>query len=64
MQRVTVLRDGKLVGTRKIAEVTQRELVQMMVGRELEAGKSGECPRRRRKTACADGRRADAERGI
>jgi rhamnose transport system ATP-binding protein len=34
--RVTVLRDGKNVGTREMAEVTSRELIRMMVGRELE----------------------------
>jgi ribose transport system ATP-binding protein len=34
-QRVTVLKDGRLVGTRDIASVTPRELVRMMVGREL-----------------------------
>ncbi len=33
--RVTVLRDGLHVGTRPIAEVTHRDLVRMMVGREL-----------------------------
>ncbi|MFN8457787.1 MAG: sugar ABC transporter ATP-binding protein [Anaerolineae bacterium] len=33
--RVTVLRDGLLVGTRPIAEVTHRDLVRMMVGREV-----------------------------
>jgi ribose transport system ATP-binding protein len=33
--RVTVLRDGKLVGTRPIGEVTRESLIQMMVGREL-----------------------------
>jgi ribose transport system ATP-binding protein len=32
--RVTVLRDGKRVGTKAIGEVTPRELVQMMIGRE------------------------------
>jgi ribose transport system ATP-binding protein len=35
-QRATVLRDGKLVGTRNVSEVSQRELVQMMVGNRLE----------------------------
>lgn len=35
-QRVTVLRDGKLVGTKPIEDVTQQSLVQMMVGREIE----------------------------
>lgn len=33
--RVTVLRDGKVIGTVKTREVTQSELVKMMVGREL-----------------------------
>ena len=33
--RVTVLRDGKHVGTRPIGEVTEASLVSMMVGREI-----------------------------
>ncbi|MEN0069849.1 MAG: sugar ABC transporter ATP-binding protein [Propionicimonas sp.] len=33
---VTVLKDGRYVGTRKVAAVTMDELVQMMIGRELE----------------------------
>ncbi len=33
--RVTVLRDGRLVGTLPIAESTQQQLIGMMVGREL-----------------------------
>jgi ribose transport system ATP-binding protein len=33
--RVTVLRDGKLVGTREIREVGKSELIRMMVNREL-----------------------------
>jgi len=33
--RVTVLRDGKVIGTRATREVTRSELVSMMVGREL-----------------------------
>jgi rhamnose transport system ATP-binding protein len=33
--RVTALRDGALVGTRPMAEVTRSELIRMMVGREL-----------------------------
>ena len=33
--RVTVLRDGKHVGTRAIGETTMTELVRLMVGREL-----------------------------
>lgn len=34
--RVTVLKDGKTVGTRQIGEVTTKELITMMVGRKLE----------------------------
>ncbi len=33
--RITVLRDGKVIGTRPTREVTRDELVRMMVGREL-----------------------------
>jgi general nucleoside transport system ATP-binding protein len=33
--RVTVLRDGKVIGTRQTSEVTRAELVKMMVGRDL-----------------------------
>jgi ribose transport system ATP-binding protein len=32
---VSVLRDGKLVGTAKISDITEKELIKMMVGREL-----------------------------
>ena len=32
---ITVLRDGKSVGTRKASDVTQHDLITMMVGREL-----------------------------
>ncbi len=34
--RVTVLRDGAHVGTRKVTETSSAELVQMMVGRQIE----------------------------
>ncbi len=33
--RVTALRDGRIIGTRPIAEVDRDELIRMMVGREL-----------------------------
>jgi len=33
--RVTVLRDGQLVGTRSVQDVTRDEIIRMMVGREL-----------------------------
>ncbi|MDH7602057.1 MAG: sugar ABC transporter ATP-binding protein [Armatimonadota bacterium] len=33
--RVTVLRDGKLVATKPVAETSREELIRMMVGREL-----------------------------
>jgi ribose transport system ATP-binding protein len=39
--RVTVLRDGLHVGTRPIAEVSHRDLVRMMVGRELVEARAG-----------------------
>ncbi len=35
--RVTVLRDGQYVGTRNVKEITEGELIQMMVGRSLDA---------------------------
>jgi rhamnose transport system ATP-binding protein len=35
--RVTVLRDGAQVGTRRVAETSSAELVQMMVGRQIES---------------------------
>jgi ABC-type sugar transport system ATPase subunit len=35
--RVSVMRDGKLVAVRPIAELTQRELVRLMTGREVQA---------------------------
>ncbi|WP_328667194.1 sugar ABC transporter ATP-binding protein [Streptomyces sp. NBC_00322] len=35
--RVAVLRDGRLVGTRRIGGTTEQELVRMMVGRDLSA---------------------------
>lgn len=34
--RVTVMRDGKYVGTKMISDITQSELIKMMVGRSLE----------------------------
>jgi general nucleoside transport system ATP-binding protein len=33
--RITVLRDGRVIGTRKASEVDRSELVRMMVGREM-----------------------------
>jgi ribose transport system ATP-binding protein len=34
--RVTILRDGRNVGERPIAAITRREMIEMMVGRELQ----------------------------
>jgi ribose transport system ATP-binding protein len=34
--RITVLRDGKLIGCRKAADVTESELLEMMTGRKIE----------------------------
>jgi ABC-type sugar transport system ATPase subunit/ribose/xylose/arabinose/galactoside ABC-type transport system permease subunit len=33
--RITVLRDGKCIGTREVAQTSKDEIIQMMVGREL-----------------------------
>ena len=33
--RITVLRDGKYIGTHQISEITQHDLIRMMVNREL-----------------------------
>ena len=35
--RITVIRDGRYVGTRETAETTMKEVISMMVGRELAA---------------------------
>jgi len=35
-ERVTVLRDGKFIGTRNLADITMDELVNMIVGRSIE----------------------------
>ena len=37
--RATVLRNGRVVGSRKLAEATQTEIVTLMLGRQLEAAK-------------------------
>jgi ABC-type sugar transport system ATPase subunit len=42
--RVTVLRDGRRVGTRPISEVTERDVITMMLGRELEEGEITKSP--------------------
>jgi ribose transport system ATP-binding protein len=52
--RVTVLRDGRLIGTRAIGEVTAEELVRMMVGREI-----AEEMRRTEATSTDAGRRSE-----
>ena len=36
-ETATVMRDGQIIGTRKVADVTADELVEMMVGRELDS---------------------------
>lgn len=35
--RATILRNGRVVGTRKLAEVSQADIVELMLGRRLEA---------------------------
>ena len=36
-ETVTVLRDGQIIGTRNVADVSSDELVEMMVGREIDS---------------------------
>lgn len=36
-ETVTVMRDGQIIGTRDVANVTSKELVEMMVGREMDS---------------------------
>jgi len=36
-ERVTVMRDGKYIGTRPVAETTNDDIIKMMIGRELGA---------------------------
>lgn len=43
-QRVTVLKDGKVTGVRKIGETTQDELIRLEVGRELSFAPSTDAP--------------------
>ena len=40
-ETVTVMRDGQLIGTRNVADVTDKELVEMMVGREMDSAFPG-----------------------
>jgi ribose transport system ATP-binding protein len=47
--RVTVLRDGAVVGTRPVTEVSADELIRMMIGRQV-----GTAPPSERPTAAAD----------
>ena len=41
--RVTVLRDGRIVGTRPVGEVTENELTKMMIGRHIPADSYSSC---------------------
>ena len=52
--RITVIRDGRYVGTRETRETTMKEVISMMVGREI----SGEA-----KPAGVAGRSGGAARG-
>ena len=36
-ETVTVMRDGQIIGTRNVSDVTSKELVEMMVGREMDS---------------------------
>ncbi len=67
--RVTVLRDGQLIGTRRTKEVTRDELVTMMVGREVkplatQAHNAGEVRLKIEGLRTMGDRGADALRGL
>ena len=51
--RISVLRDGRLVATRATAEFPLDEIVRLMVGRELGGDPAGFAPVRRVKWPCA-----------
>ncbi len=41
-QSVTVLRDGTFVGTKAVADITEKEIAEMMVGRKIPDSKAGD----------------------
>lgn len=43
--RVTVLRDGRVVHTGRASDLTRRDLIRLMLGRDVEAANSGEAER-------------------
>ncbi len=67
--RVTVLRDGQMVGTRRTKEVTRDDLVRLMVGRDIkplapQPVKSGDALLKIRGLRCMGDRGAEALRGV
>ncbi len=62
--RVTVLRDGRMVGTRSAQDVTRDDLVKMMVGREVKPLAPQPHEHRRRRACKVEGLRAMGDRGI
>ena len=63
--RVTVLRDGAIVGTRPIAEVAADEIIRMMIGRQVGAaagGRAGAAARTRPSSTVRDLAGAGVER--
>jgi simple sugar transport system ATP-binding protein len=61
-QRITVLRDGRLVGTRPAEGVTRHELAQLMVGREVRPLAAQPLPAGEARLSL-DGLRAQGDRG-
>lgn len=45
-KRVTVLKDGRVSGTREVARTTQDDLIQLMVGREVKVGRADDADRK------------------
>lgn len=69
-QRVTVLRDGRMIGTRPIAETTKADLASWMVGREVSMSRNlgesslGEARLQLQGVSCDSNRGTPALRGI
>jgi ribose transport system ATP-binding protein len=54
--RISVMRDGKLVGSHETAELQRRELIRMMIGRDAREERIGStCPNRERELLRAEG---------
>ena len=62
-QRVTVLRDGRVIGTAEVADTNRTELAEMMVGRQLATPPERTTAPRERIRLAIDGLSVDGDRG-